>query len=114
MAKRTIHEDVQAALKRLNAKDPGLKQFLKKAHGYAVFPKVGKAALVIGGAYGRGEVFEQGKRIGFATIGQTTIGLEIGGDTFSQLVVFENKEALERFKRGRLAFTASASAVLVK
>jgi len=114
MPKRTIHEDVQAALKRLNAKDPGLKQFLKKAHGYAVFPSVGKAALVIGGAYGRGEVYEQGKPIGYATIAQTTIGVQVGGDTFTELLVFESKESLDRFKRGRVAFAANASAVLVK
>jgi lipid-binding SYLF domain-containing protein len=91
MAKRTIHDDVQAALKRLNVKDPGLKQFLKKAYGYAVFPSVGKAALVIGGAYGRGEVYEQGKPIGYATIAQKSIGVQIGGDSFTVLLVFYSK-----------------------
>ncbi len=110
----TIREEVKAALKRLKAKDPGLKQLLKDAYGYAVFPSVGKAALVVGGAYGRGAVFEQGKLIGFATIGQTTIGVQIGGDTFSELVVFEDEQALERFKEGKLKFAANAAAVLVK
>lgn len=114
MPQRTIHDDVQAALKRLDAEDPGLKQMLKKAYGYAVFPSVGKAALVIGGAYGRGEVYERGKAVGYATIAQTTIGVQIGGDTFTEVLVFRNKEALDRFKGNKLAFAANASAVLVK
>jgi hypothetical protein len=109
-----LRKEVSATLKRLEKKDPGLKQLLNKAHAYAVFPSVGKAALVIGGAYGKGLVFEKGRPIGHATIGQTTIGVQVGGDTFSEVVVFESKEALDRFKKGKLAFAASASAVLVK
>src|SRR3954471_7506434 len=112
--KNPIEKDVAATLKRLEAKDPGLKNLLKKGYGYAVCPSVGKAAVVIGGAYGRGAVYEQGKLVGFATIGQTTIGVQIGGDTFSEVVVFESKESLDRFKKGRMAFAANASAVLVK
>jgi len=106
--------DAQATLKKLQAKDPGLKKLLEKAYGYAVFPAVGKANLVIGGAFGRGEVFEKGKKIGYATISLLTIGVQIGGDTFDEVVVFESREALERFKRGKTAFSANASAVLVK
>lgn len=112
--KPTLDEDVQATLERLEQKDRGLKQFLKKAYGYAVFPSVGKAALVVGGSYGHGEVFERGKRIGFATLAQTTIGVQVGGDTYSEVIAFESKETLDRFKKGRLAFAANASAVLVK
>src|SRR6476620_10195868 len=100
--------DAPATLKKLQAKDPGLKRLLEKAYGYAVFPAVGKANLVIGGALGRGEVFEKGKKIGYATITQLTIGVSIGGDTYDELVVFENREALERFKRGKTAFAANA------
>lgn len=110
----SLHKGVQATLQRLEAKDPGLGKMLKKAYGYAVFPNVGKAALVVGGSYGRGEVYERGKLVGYATIGQTTLGVQVGGDTFSEVIAFENKEAMERFKRGRLAFAANASAVLVK
>src|SRR5688572_30818393 len=110
----TLHEQVMATIKKMQAKDPGLKQLMKRAHGFAVFPSVGKAALVVGGAYGRGEVFEQGKMIGHATIGQITIGVQIGGDTFSELIVFESEEPFKRFKESRTKFAANASAVLVK
>src|SRR4051812_45560916 len=78
-----MRQRVEATLKRLEKKDPGLRQFLKEAYGYAVFPSVGKASLVVGGAYGRGAVFERGKLIGYATISQMTLGVQIGGDTFT-------------------------------
>ena len=110
----TLEEEVQATLKRLEAKDQGLKQFLKKSYGYAVFPSVGKAALVVGGAYGKGLVFERGKMIGYATMSQLTLGVQLGGDTFTEVLAFESKESLDRFKKGRTAFAANASAVLVK
>jgi lipid-binding SYLF domain-containing protein len=109
-----VNPEVQAALKRAEKRDPGLKPFLKKARGYAVFPSVGKAAAVVGAAFGKGEVFEQGKLVSYAGIVQATIGVQIGGGTFTEIIAFENKPTLERFRRGRFAFAANASAVMVK
>jgi lipid-binding SYLF domain-containing protein len=111
---QTLNSEVQALLKRLQAEDPGLKELLEKAHAYAVFPSVGKAAAVIGGAFGKGEVFQDGSLIGYAGLAQLTLGVQVGGDTFSEIIAFENKQALGRFKQGRWAFAANASAVLVK
>jgi lipid-binding SYLF domain-containing protein len=111
---QTLNSEVQAVLKRLQAEDPGLKELLEKAHAYAVFPSVGKAAAVIGGAFGKGEVFERGSLIGYAGLAQLTLGVQVGGDTFSEIIAFENKQALGRFKEGRWTFAANASAVLVK
>ena len=112
--KTSIERSALTTLKRLEEKDRGLKQVLRNAYGYAVFPSVGKASLVVGGSYGRGAVFERGRFIGHATISQLTVGVQIGGDTFSQVLVFENKQALDRLKKGKMAFAADASAVLVK
>jgi len=112
--KTNLHDDVAATLKRLEARNKGLKEQIKQAHGHAVFPSVGKAALVVGGSYGRGLVFEKGKFIGYATITQLTLGVQVGGDTFSEVVLFESKQALDRFKQNKTAFAANASAVLVK
>jgi lipid-binding SYLF domain-containing protein len=105
---------VAATLNRLEKKDPGLREFLKKAYGYAVFPAVGKASLVVGGAHGHGGVFERGKFIGHATLSQITLGVQLGGDTFTEILAFHDKGSLDRFKNGHMTFTASASAVLVK
>jgi lipid-binding SYLF domain-containing protein len=109
-----LAEEAQATLRKLEAKDPGLKQLLKKAYAYAIFPTVGKAGLVVGGSYGRGVVYERGKLVGYATIGQTTIGVQVGGITYTELLAFENRQAFDRFKQGGLKFAAGAAAVLVK
>jgi hypothetical protein len=114
MQDKTLEREVSAAIRRLEQEDPGIRQLLDDSHAYAIFPSVGKAALVVGGAYGHGLVFEKGKPIGHATIAQTTIGVQIGGDTFTEVVAFDSKESLERFKEGKVVFAANASAVLVK
>jgi lipid-binding SYLF domain-containing protein len=110
----TVHPEVQASLRRLEKCDPGLKAFLKKSRGYAVFPSVGKAAAVAGGAFGMGEVFAGGELIGYAGIVQATIGVQLGGGTFTQIIAFENDKTLGRFKRGRFALAANTAAVMVK
>ncbi|WP_426750313.1 hypothetical protein [Myxococcus sp. Y35] len=111
---RTLHEEVVATVDRLVRKNPALEKQLQQARGYAVFPSLGRASLVLGGAYGHGEVFEKGKPIGFATLSQLTIGVQVGGQTFSELIFFNDHESIEAFKGGKVAFAANASAVLVK
>lgn len=110
----TIHAEAVATISRLQAKHPDLKKTLREAHGFAVFPAMGRASVVLGGAYGRGEVFERGKPIGIASLGQMTIGVQVGGQTYSELIIFPKKPDLDRFRHGKAAFAANASAVLVK
>ena len=110
---RTLHGETRATLKRLRDEDAGLDDLLGRAHAYAVFPSVGKAAAVIGGAFGMGEVFRKGKLVGYAAVAQLTVGVQLGGDTFAQVIAFEDEAAFGRFARGRWAFAASASAVAV-
>ena len=115
MLEATIHEETAAALNRLQEKHKDIKEKLQKAYGYAVFPSVGRAGVVLGGAYGQGEVFEGGKPVGFATMSQITVGVQVGGQTFTQILTFGNQKSFENFKkRGKLGFTANASAVMVK
>ncbi len=110
----TLHPESQAALSRMLERDPSLREKLEKAHAFAIFPSVGKTSAVLGAAYGVGEVFRRGKLIGYAGIVQLTIGVQLGGDTFAELVLIEDKGALKRFKEGKVAFAANASAVVVK
>ncbi len=70
--------------------------------------------MIVGGGYGRGIVYEQGAMIGYADITQATVGAQIGGQTFSELLVFQSKEALDRFRQNKLEFSANASAVIMK
>ena len=112
--KDALHDDVNATLASMKAEDPGLTKFLNDSYGYVVFPTVGKGAWVVGGAYGRGEVFEQGKMIGFADISQLTIGLQGGGQSFAEVIAFENKAALDTFINQKFELAAQASAVILK
>lgn len=114
MNQSTVHADAAATLTRLQATHPQLKQELARSWGFAVFPHVGRAGAVLGAAYGHGEVFEQGKSVGFATVSQITIGVQVGGQTFSEIVIFPKKETLDQFRGGKVAFTGNATTTLVK
>jgi len=106
---------VEIAKERAVKSDPGLKKFFdEEAVGYAVFPTVGKGAVGIGGAYGRGELYEAGQLAGYCTLTQASIGLALGGQAYTELIFFETHAALDRFKTGNFAFAAQASAVALK
>ena len=109
-----LHGQVQARVRRLEREAPEFHRRLENAYGYVVFPSVGKASAVLGGAYGLGEVFERGRLIGYAGIIELTLGVQLGGQTFAELVIFEDSAALERFKQGKVHFAANASAAAVK
>lgn len=114
-AKRdALHQQAPLTIRELVETDPGLQDLIDKAYGYAIFPSIGKGAVGVGGAYGRGLVYEQGEFIGYAEVKQATIGLQLGGQTFAQLILFENKDALDRFRTGNFAFSANASAVAIE
>lgn len=112
--KASLSSDVKDALAKAKAADPSLQPFLDKAYGYAIFPTVGKGAIGVGGAYGKGEVYEKGKMIGFCDLSQATIGLQLGGQAYTEVIAFQTKEALENFKYGHLKFAAQATAVALK
>lgn len=106
-----LRREVEAALAEFRAQDPTLKKFFDESYGYAVFPTVGKGAVGIGGAYGQGEVYEQGQFVGYASLSQATIGVQLGGQAYSELIFFKNKDVMDEFRSGRLALAAQASAV---
>ncbi len=92
--------------------DPGVEALAKNSQGAAFFPEVTKGGLGIGGAYGRGVVYERGQHIGYADITQGTLGLQAGGQTYSEVIVLENEAAMERFKQNDVNFGANASAII--
>ncbi len=106
-------ENANNTIKSYVEKDPELETFFDKAYGYAVFPTIGKGAIGIGGAHGRGTVFEQGNPVGKTSMTQITIGLQFGGQAYSEIIFFENKEVLDLFKTSRYELNAQASAVAV-
>jgi hypothetical protein len=80
---------------------------------YAVWDRIGRGGLGIGGARGRGQVYVDGKVTGFSTLSDVTIGLQAGGQAYRQMIFFENKAAYDRFVGGKFEFEAAASAVAV-
>jgi lipid-binding SYLF domain-containing protein len=109
-----LHDQTANAITRFRTTDPSLGQKMDSAYGYAIFPSVGKGGLGIGGAYGRGEVFQGGKRVGYCDLSQGTIGFQAGGQSYREAVLFQDKAAFERFTRNEFALAAQASAVAAK
>ncbi len=107
-------DEARVALNTMLEVDPSLDRFLDSSTGYVIFPSVGKGGLIIGGSYGRGVVYANGQMIGYADITQATVGLQAGGQTFRELVVFQDQTALDTFRQGEFRFTANASAVILK
>ncbi len=93
--------------------DPDLEAFFDNAYGYAVFPSVGKGGMGIGGAYGSGLVFERGRVIGRTSLTQLTIGFQLGGQVYREIIFFKDKAALDDFKDGKFKLGAQVSAVAV-
>src|SRR5437667_7732366 len=88
-------------------------QYFQTAYGYAVFPTIGKGGVGIGGAYGEGHVYEKGKYIGNASMTQLTVGFQLGGQAYSEIIFFQNQAALKNFTSGNFEFGAEASAVAI-
>ncbi len=94
-------------------KDESVQPFFKSAYGYAVFPNVGKGGIVIGAAYGKGQVYRGGKVTGETSLFKATIGYQLGGQVFSEMIFFEDKRAYEEFISEKFEFDAVASAVAI-
>ncbi len=113
---RQPRRDVQETIANYRAADPGITKFFENAAGYVVFPGIGKGGAGIGGAHGNGEVIQQGVgAIGKASLTQITVGLQLGGQEYSEIIFLEEPVDLERFtKGGGLELAAQVSAVAVK
>jgi lipid-binding SYLF domain-containing protein len=94
-----------------NAGESG--QFFEKAYGYALFPKIGKGGAGVGGARGKGRVYAAGKYVGDTTMTQLSVGLQLGGQVYSEIIFFEDQRSFEEFTGGNFEFSAQATAVAI-
>ena len=108
---KTLATETDDAIAQFKKTDSKIDKLFSTAAGYAVFPTVGKGAIAIGAAQGDGQVYEKGRRIGTASLTQVTIGLQLGGQAYSEVIFFETKSALDDFKAGKFALSAQVSAV---
>jgi lipid-binding SYLF domain-containing protein len=85
----------------------------QNCYGYAVFPTIGKAGLAVGGAHGKGHVYEHGKYVGDVSMNQLSLGYQAGGQAYSQIVFFEDERAFKEFTKGDFEFGADVNAVAI-
>lgn len=107
----TLVSDARATISTFKKKDANIEKFFSSAAGYAVFPTIAKGAFVVGGAGGDGVLFVSGQPVGRSSMGQASVGLQLGGQTYSEIIFFENASTLSEFKKGNFALAAQASAV---
>jgi lipid-binding SYLF domain-containing protein len=86
-------------------------EMLAESYGYAVLPTIGKGGIGIGGAGGTGCVFRGGQHTGKVSMGQVTIGWQLGGQAYSQIILFKNADVYNDFVKGQFEFGADATAV---
>jgi lipid-binding SYLF domain-containing protein len=103
--------DAQRTVASYRRADPALDEFFQRSSGYAVFPGIGKGGYVVGGAHGTGVLFEHGVPVGKVTMNQVTVGAQIGGEEFSEVIFFQTSRNVAAFKQGKANLSASASAV---
>lgn len=110
-----LDQKAHEAIAMFKEKDPAMQKFFDESKGYAVFPKVAKGGLIVGGAGGKGVVYQRGiigtKIIGYSTLSQGSIGLQVGGQVFSEIIFFQTEATLDSFKKGTTEFAGTASAV---
>lgn len=87
--------------------------FFKNAYGFAVFPTIGKAGFVVGGAYGEGKVYKGNVETGTTEMAQASVGFQFGGQAYSQIIFLEDKRAYDEFTSGNFEFSAQANAVAI-
>jgi len=109
-----MQDEAKAALQRMEAQDPSLAGPINSSVGYVVFPEVGSAAIGIGGASGRGYVYRNGQRVGMVKMTQGSVGLQAGGDTYAELIIFQDEKALNRPMNDSFEFGSDAKATAVK
>jgi len=113
-ARSDLDQTVRQTISLARQTDPGIQGFIDSSAGYAVFPTVGKGAVGVGGAFGRGELIQGGQMVGYCSLTQASVGLALGGQSYSELIFFETPAALEKFKSGDYTFAAQVSAVALK
>ena len=111
--KPELEKDSKEALSMMITDAPKLQTYKDQAYAWAVYPKITKAAFVIGGAGGEGMVFRNGNPVGTSKLKQGSFGLQAGGQQYSEVIFFQNKEAFDKFKNGNLKFSAQTSAVAI-
>jgi len=111
---KKVMDAADKAVKTLLDVQPGIRKFFDNNAGCVIFPNVGKGGFIVGGASGRGVLYSYGHQVGMATVKELNVGLTAGGQALIEIIFFETKEEVEKFKEGHFQFDAGVSAVAIK
>ena len=103
--------EVEEAIALFKAADPDIQRFFNESAGYAVIPKIFKGAVLLGGAYGKGRLYENGQMTGYCSMSQATLGFSLGGQFFREIIFFHRSVDVTLFKWEEYTFSAQATAV---
>ena len=112
--KDQLFTDVGVAIAQFKEVDPGLELWFDHAYGYVIFPRVEKVAVGVGGAGGQGVVYDQGVSSGNAKLSQGTVGLQLGGQSFREVIFFEDAQTLADFTDGTFELAATINAIAAR
>lgn len=113
-SKAVLEANVEESLAEFKDKYPSIQSYFQNSYGYAVLPKILKGAFWVGGAGGKGAVYEKGTLVGYTRMTQATLGVSFGGESFREVVFFADKAALDRFRTGPFTFSGQATALVVE
>jgi len=109
-----VQNNSQSALQAMTSQDGKLQDMINNSYGYVIFPEVGQGAVGVGGSSGTGTVYQSGREVGTVKLTQVSLGPQVGGDTYSELIIFQDQKAMNRLLNDSLEFGASANATIVK
>lgn len=110
---KKLVRDSKVAKAEFIATDGLMKSLFANSYGYVIFANIGKGGIGVGGAAGNGILYKRGTIIGRAKMKQVSVGFQFGGQAYREVIFFESKNDLDRFKENRFEFSAQASAVAV-
>jgi len=106
-----LSAQVRETIALFKVRDPGIESFFERSYAYAVLPRITKGAVIVGGAYGKGEVFARGTKIGHCSMSQASVGFSFGGEYFREIIFFREKGHLDLFRAGDFTFSGQVTAV---
>lgn len=109
----SLRQSAEATLGEMIAHNPGIEDVIHEVPAYAVFPSIGKAGFLAGGAYGRGILYEDGIPTGYVSLEQASLGAQLRGESFAELLVLRNAHDIHALKGGHFAPGADLGVVVL-
>jgi lipid-binding SYLF domain-containing protein len=111
---QALESNANGTLQAMVSRDPSLAPILASAAGYVVFPSVAQGGFIVGGEGGVGVAYEHNRPIGYSELRGGSVGLQAGGQSYAQIVVFQTPAAFARFRAGNFDLSANMAATALQ